>query len=309
MRRFLFPSLLTLAGPNLPGCGPDRAAEDPITQAGLRRALTPPPRAVTDLPPGLPSRTRQLTAIRATVQQDDRVLASLRDLQVRTTDDRGGEHLSVSTLTEGEHVIESGQRCWLVDGAKYVGWRTRRPQKLRAVTTDGPCLGDHPLAELLRRFADKVQVSRTADGLEFTLRDRERPPPDSIPLSWPTRADGTPLPPSLAEPRDLYLVGHARPVRFDGRVRIADGRLLTGWLNARFALRKDGQTAALYLTIRVWQTPYAGRLRPPADFETERARPRVVPNIKAVLGSVPATPGSLPGPGDAPPLRLRGESP
>jgi hypothetical protein len=96
---------------------------------------------------------------------------------------------------------------------------------------------------------------------------------------------------------------------FEGRWRVDDDqRLIDGRLDARFALRKDGQQAQLHLQVRVWHTPFTERLRAPADFETERPRPRVVPNIKAVLGSLPATPGTLPGPGDAPPLRLRGES-
>lgn len=283
------------------GCTPDRAAEDPVTRAGIEAALTPPARGALETLPGLPRGTQRLTVVSARVTVDGAPVSTLRDLHTAVVDAAGAERLDVWSLAATPVLVEDGRSCVRVGDEIFSGWRTRPPQRLRPQTRPARCLEADPLAELVTRFAPELA---TAAGPAFRLRDRERPPPDPIPLTWPTETDAPPLHP----PRALLLVGHARPIRFAGRLEISpEGHLLGGRLDARFAIRKDGRDAQLDLAIRAWSRPFADRLEAPPEHTIEVARDRIVPRIEAVLGTLPADPTPLPGPGDAPPLKLPGE--
>lgn len=284
------------------GCAPDRVADDPITQAALAALQTPPARGALDFAPGLGKGTQQLTVVRAEVSSAQGLHSDLRDLQTAVVDAQGNARLDTWGVTRAPTLVEDGRACVQIDGRIYSQWRTRRPELLRPATAPPGCLNAaHPLADLLTRFKAELATTIKGDRIDFSLRDVPRTAADAIPLTWP---DGPPRPP-LHAPRALHLVSHARPVVFIGHViRDADGRVRAGHLEARFALRKDGRDATLRLSIDTRSVAYAGRLEAPADAIIETPRPRVVPNVEAALGPRPAATGTLPGPGDAPPLRL-----
>lgn len=288
------------------GCAPDRAGDDPITRAGLAALQTPPARGPLDFASGLARGVQQMTVIRAEVSSAQGMHGDLRDLQTAVMDAQGNARLDTWGITRAPVVVEDGRSCIQVDGRIYTQWRTRKPQRLRPETAPGGCVGPPALAEMLGRFAAELDTTIDGDRIEFRLRDRARPRPDAIPL---TGSDGL-QPPRLHAPRLLHLISHARPRVFIGHAtRDAEGRLRAGHLEARFDLRKDGQDAMLRLSIDTRSVPFADRIEAPLDAVVETARPRVIPNIEAVLGPRPATIGTLPGPGDAPPLRLRPQQP
>lgn len=285
-------------------CAPERAADDPVTRAGIEAALSPPARQPLDLRPELPRGTQRVTVVRARLLHGDAEVASIRELRTAVVDADGNTRLDVWTLADGAAVVEDGRTCLIVDGAFYSGWRTRPPQRLRPQTRPERCITADPLAEMAARFAGELAVVPSDSRVAFRLRARDRLAPNPIPLTWPEGRDRQ----VLGAPRGLYLVEHARPRRFEGHLQTdAAGHLLGGALDARFAVRKDGRDAVLHLTIRGWSRPFAGRLEAPAVHTVETPRERIVPRIEAVLGTLPADPTPLPGPGDAPPLKLPGE--
>ncbi|MGK0357887.1 MAG: hypothetical protein ACI9U2_000170 [Bradymonadia bacterium] len=300
------PSRLALLLALLIGCAPDRAADDPITQAGLAALQAPPARGVLDFASGLARGLQQMTVIRAEVSSAQGLHSDLRDLQTAVMDAQGNARLDTWGITRAPAPVEDGRSCVEIDGRIYTQWRTRKPELLRRETAPGTCVGTPALAEMLGRFAAELDTTIDGDRVEFRLRDRARPGPDAIALTWP---DG-PQRPRLHAPRLLHLVSHARPTVFIGHAtRDAEGRLRAGHLEARFDLRKGGQDATMRLSIDTRSAPFAGRIEAPLDPAIETPRPRALANIEAVLGPRPATIGTLPGPGDAPPLRLRPQQP
>lgn len=283
------------------GCAPERVADDPVTQAGIAAARRPPATGPLAVTPGVGPQTSRFTVIRARLTSGAGVEGSIRALRTAVADDVGSERLDTWGLTEAPTAVEDGRTCLVIGDAFYSGWRTRPLQRLRAATHPTHCVDADPLAELVERFADEITVIAQGRRVDFRLHARDRLPPDPIPLTWPEGTDRQ----RLGAPRALYLQSHARPRAFAGHLtRDAAGRLESGRLDARFAVRKDGRDAELAVEIRVWRGGFTGRLVAPSDAGVETPRERIVPRIEAVLGTLPADSTPLPGPGDAPPLKL-----
>lgn len=213
---------------------------------------------------------------------------------------------------------EDGRGCRWVGGRFYTARRhgpfTELP--IRSAENDA-CLDSsvEPLVGLMRVVLERLEVSPTGpvrvlgrDALKvvFLQRSDERPAARSIPEAWRTQDSA-----AIWGPRDALVKTYAVPEQVTGDLVLdtVTGVVLTGRLQANFALRKSNRPATLDVRIGLSAAALQGAIEVPEDARPYTARPRVFVDREKLLG-VPAKPkgdqeeAALPGPGDAPPLRL-----
>lgn len=227
----------------------------------------------------------------------------------------------------GEHPQASGRRCGRVGGAAYTGGRFGPVTRIDVRADEAErCLSGavEPLVSLLEVFADRLDVSLAGPGvirgrpttrIAFDLQAGAANTPTPVPLAWPAEAPppGAEAPRSRAiwGPREALVARHTEPGVFRGEVVLdtATGLAQSGFLEARFAVRKAERNAVLELKIELGTAPFEGALAFPEGARVDRPRPRLFADREALLGDDRKARGpiTLPGPGDAPRLGPAGD--
>ncbi len=211
---------------------------------------------------------------------------------------------------------KDGRGCRWVEGRFFTSRRYGLPTEVPVRAAEQQtCLDSaiEPLVGMMQIALSRLDVSPTGrvqvagrDAVKVVFLQRSDAPrgAKAIPEAW-----RTPDSKAVWGPRGPLLKTYASPEQATGDLSLdaATGIVLSGRLQAKFALRKSNRSATLEVRMGLSVERFTGTIEVPERSRRFDARQRVFADREALLGKIEkrvARSAALPKPGDAPPLRI-----
>ncbi|MEZ4431899.1 MAG: hypothetical protein R3F65_05755 [bacterium] len=212
---------------------------------------------------------------------------------------------------------EDGRRCAVVGGDFYTAGLHGPSTRVEPIADEHHrCLEGltEPLATLARLYADGLRVEVVGVdrvlGRDVLVVRVEHLASPGVATALPSTygADGLDEhnSPAIFGPRPPLAVAYTHVERLGGTLALdrETGQPLAAKLGGRFSLRKHGRAGVLVVELTLEAAPLDGEIAAPAEARIYGPRQRIFDEQRRLLGARTAAAVALPGPGDAPPLRL-----
>lgn len=212
---------------------------------------------------------------------------------------------------------EDGRRCAWVGGRFYGGERYGPMTALEPIADEHHrCLAGatEPVVTLVRLFAERLRVDDVAlgavagrDVLTVRLAAGGEPGlPPAVPRTYAADGLDEGNSPAIFGPRAPLVVDYTAIEQLGGTVTldVLTGQPLGAALTGRLSLRKEGRGALMTIELGLDARVFDGEVEAPGEVVAYGPRQRIFDDRRRLLGAVEAEAVTLPGPGDAPPLRV-----